>query len=154
MDRCWYSIAKDDYYNLDGIIEIRTFTGSELFLVIYLYGWDQEKQKLIPVKTTITRSCKVQKIGYVEKLLFQHVKKISWQRTTEIQTQISGYDLGSKGIFLKLPVDIYSYNKINPLLLIALCLLLTPCCSLLFVYNFVLIIIDVFKKYILPGGMQ
>ena len=38
--------------------------------------------------------------------------------------------------------DIYWYNKITHLLLIALCLLLIPCCSLLFVYNSMLLIVE------------
>ena len=42
--------------------------------------------------------------------------------------------------------DIYWYNKINLLLLIALCLLLTLCCSLLFVYNSVLFIVECLKS--------
>ena len=52
-----------------------------------------------------------------------------------------------KGYFWNLlsGADIYSYNKINSLLLIALCLLLTPCCSLFFVYNSVLIIGECLK---------
>ena len=41
--------------------------------------------------------------------------------------------------------DIYSYNKINPMLLTALCLLLTPYCSLLFVYNSVLFNVECLK---------
>ena len=39
----------------------------------------------------------------------------------------------------------YLYNKINPLLLIALCLLLTPYCSMLFVYNSVFFIVEYLK---------
>ena len=41
--------------------------------------------------------------------------------------------------------DIYWYNKINPVLLIALCLLLTPFCSLLSVYNSMLFIVECLK---------
>ena len=50
--------------------------------------------------------------------------------------------LGTKGILLTHPseADIYWYNEINPLLLTALCSMLTPCCSLLSFYNSIIIV--------------
>ena len=62
------------------------------------------------------------------------------QNLKYVQTSCLRCIWDQKVYFWNIPsdADIYWYNKINPMLLTAFCLLLTLCCSLLFVYNSVL----------------